>query len=78
MKNNKYNKYMHVLVEILIDPDNVNLARGRSHKPQTFILTSACACDAWKGPVKAVPPMQYMLKYIVIYDTQSRVNRQDK
>lgn len=69
---------MHVLVEILIDPDNVNLARGRSHKPQTFILTSACACDAWKGPVKAVPPMQYMLKYIVIYDTQCRVNRQDK
>lgn len=77
-KQLKYKKYMHVHVEIFIDPDIVNLAGGRSHKPQTFILTSACAWDAWKGPVKAVPPMQYMLKYIVIYDTQSRVNRQDK
>lgn len=77
-KQLRYKKYMHVHVEIFIDPDIVNLAGGRSHKPQTFTLTSACAWDAWKGPVKAVPPMQCMLKYIFMILTQSIVKRQGK
>lgn len=47
-----------VLIDILIVPGKEKLAFGRSHKPHTFTLTIACACEAWNGPTNESLPIQ--------------------
>lgn len=61
--NSKWLK--NVPIDIFIVPGNEKLACGRSHKPHTFTLTSACACDAWNGPTKVSLPIQQLI-YIYI------------